>query len=51
MTDAKGILESLRLRLSVFHYEIVRKAGINHQAYDVLSTLDTSGEEEKGIDK
>lgn len=50
MTYAKVKLAIWRLRLSVFDYDIVHRAGINHQAADSLSRFDTTGEDTQEVD-
>lgn len=50
MPNSKGKLAMWRLRLSVFDYEIVHKAGIKNHASDALSSLDSSGGDTLALD-
>lgn len=46
MTDATGGLARWQLRLSEFYFDNIHRAGIKHQAADVLSLLHTTGTDE-----
>lgn len=41
LEEATGKLARRRLRLMKYDFEIIHRAGVNHQAADTLSTLDT----------
>lgn len=43
MSDASGKLARMCLRLVEFKFDIVNRAGINHQAADALPILVTTG--------
>lgn len=48
--DATGKLARWHLRLMEFHFEVIHRARVNHQAAESLSRLHTNGTDDRDID-